>query len=79
MLPFLESRREEIEEQLGSKLAWNPYPQNQNKSIVLEHAADLSNPERVQEALTWLVEYTLKFRQVFSEVVQDYKESVHLP
>lgn len=75
MLPFLENRKEEIERQIGHQLLWYPYPERQNKSIVLEHTADLSDPQGVQEALSWLAEYSLKFREVFSKLIADFKES----
>jgi hypothetical protein len=43
MFPFLESRKDEIERHIGQKLVWNPYPEKQNKRIVLDHSRDLAD------------------------------------
>lgn len=69
MLPYLESRREEIEIALGVKLQWNPNPENRDKVISLIHATDFNNAEKLNEALDWLVSYTVKFREVFSKII----------
>ena len=73
MLPFLENQKEEVERSIGQKLTWNPYPEKQDKMIVLERSTDLSDPREVEEALDWLVEYTLNFREVFSRLIQSHK------
>ncbi|MDR0970360.1 MAG: DUF4268 domain-containing protein [Lentimicrobiaceae bacterium] len=70
MLPYLESRKEEIENLLGESLSWNPNPNARDKIISLSHQTDFSNPEKVDEAVDWLVEKTIKFREVFSKIIK---------
>lgn len=69
MLPFLESKKFEIESAIGHPLQWNPNPENIDKVIVLLHPTDFSNPQSQEEALDWLVEYTIKFREVFTRLI----------
>ncbi|MCB0521330.1 MAG: DUF4268 domain-containing protein [Lewinellaceae bacterium] len=69
MLPYLESKKEEIEAAIGQPLQWNPNPENRDKTIALFHTTDFSNPNKVEEALNWLVSYNIKFREVFSKLV----------
>jgi len=71
MLPFLEEKKIEIEEAIGTKLEWNPKPENKDKTIGLYHNFD--DPRKVDEALDWLVEYTIKFREVFSKIIKQYQ------
>lgn len=70
MLPFLESKKNEIESAIGQNLNWNPNPDNRDKIIVLEHTTDFDDKQKVDQALNWLVEYTLKFRETFSKLVK---------
>lgn len=69
MLPFLESNKSEIEASIGQSLQWNPNPENRDKIIILWHTTDFKDPKKVEEALEWLVEYTIKFRDTFSRFV----------
>lgn len=69
MLPFLESKKTEIENAIGQSLQWNPNPENRDKVITLVHSTDFSKPEKIEEALEWLVTYTIKFRDVFSKII----------
>jgi hypothetical protein len=69
MLPFLESKKTEIEKEIGQSLQWNPNPENRDKVILLLHATDFNDPIKVDEALDWLVENTIKFREIFSKLV----------
>jgi len=69
MLPYLESKRSEIETAIGQPLQWNPNPENRDKIIVLLHPTDFNDPKKVDEALDWLVDYTIKFREAFSKIV----------
>lgn len=71
MLPYLESRKEEIEKAIGQKLQWNPNPDNRDKIIVLLHPTDFNDPKKVEESLDWLVEYTIKFRETFYKIIQE--------
>jgi uncharacterized protein DUF4268 len=67
MLPYLESKKAEIESAIGQPLQWNPNPENRDKVITLVHESDLENPAKYEEALNWLVEYSIKFRDVFAK------------
>jgi hypothetical protein len=69
MLPFLESRKSEIETAIGQQLQWNPNPDNRDKVIMLLHPTDFNDPIKINEAQDWLVNYTIKFRDVFSKLV----------
>ena len=71
MLPYLESRKEEIEKSLGETLMWNPNPDNRDKVILLLHSTDFNKTEKVDEAITWLIEKTIKFREVFSKMIKE--------
>ncbi|MFD3003100.1 DUF4268 domain-containing protein [Pontibacter toksunensis] len=71
MLPYLESRKVEIESAIGQTLSWNPNPTNRDKIIALTHSTDFNNPQKVEEALEWLVKYTIKFREVFGKVIAE--------
>jgi hypothetical protein len=70
MLPYLESRKAEIELSIGTSLQWNPNSENRDKIILLVHATDFNNDDKVNEAIEWLVVYTIKFKEVFSRIVQ---------
>lgn len=69
MLPFLESKKSEIETAIGQQLLWNPNPDNRDKVILLLHSTDFNDPDKMEEALEWLVNYTIKFRDTFSKLV----------
>lgn len=69
MLPFLESKKAEIESEIGMNLSWNPNPTNQDKIIILLYPTDFNDSKKTEEALDWLVKYTIKFREVFSKLV----------
>lgn len=73
MLPFLERKKIEIEAEIGQKLQWNPNPGNRDKVIVLIHNTDFNDPKKVEEALDWLVDYTIKFRVTFSKYILQSK------
>jgi len=70
MLPFLESKKDEIETAIGKKLIWNPNPDNRDKVIILQHLTDFEDPVKLDEALNWLVDYTIKFRETFSKIIK---------
>lgn len=73
MLPFLESKKDEIEEKMGEKLTWNPNPDTFDKKIILKHSVDLGEPKGREEALDWLTNHAIKFVEVFSPIVKSYK------
>jgi len=70
MLPFLEKEKSEIEKSIGQELLWNPNPNNRDKIIVLLHSTDFNDQLKVEEAINWLVDYTIKFREAFSKIIK---------
>ncbi|MCD6112904.1 MAG: DUF4268 domain-containing protein [Bacteroidales bacterium] len=70
MLSYLEEHKDKIEKEIGQKLIWNPNPDNRDKVIYLLHSTDFSDEQKVEEALNWLVDYTVKFRETFSKLVK---------
>ena len=68
--PALMARRSEINQALGSKPLWDSNPSAKDKTVALFHKTDLSEPVKLEEALDWLVEQTIKFYRVFSEEVK---------
>lgn len=70
MLPYLESRKDEIESLIGQKLSWNPNPNNRDKIIALQHATDFNDETKINEALDWLVRNAIKFRETFSKIIK---------
>lgn len=70
-LPYFESRKDEIEAQIGCKLEWNPNPDNIDKTIVLVKKFELNNKENWSTALEWFVGETIKFRDTFSKVIRE--------
>lgn len=73
MLPYLEKHKTEIEKAIGQQLSWNPNPDRQDKIIALHHETDFKRPDKVEDALLWLAEYTLKFRRVFVPYIKAYR------
>jgi len=71
MLPYLESRKDEIEKLIGLSLQWNPNPQNRDKIIALHHVTDFKDKLKLEESLNWLVDYAIKFKQVFTRIIQE--------
>jgi hypothetical protein len=70
-LPYFESRKEEIELKLDNELIWNPNPDNRDKVITLTKHFDLANRENWKEAIEWLAEQTIKFREVFAGMIKE--------
>lgn len=73
MLPFLESKRDEIENEIGESLNWNPNPENRDKVITLLHSTNFQNDEQIENSLEWLVEKTIKFRTVFAKYIKQFR------
>jgi hypothetical protein len=70
-LPYFESQKKKIESDIGCALSWNPNPNNQDKVITLTKYFDLTQDENWKEAINWLCEYTIKFKDVFSKIIQE--------
>jgi hypothetical protein len=64
-LQGLDSQKDGIEKEIGSKLTWNPHPDKSDKVIILDRSADISSREKWPEYLSWLVDHTLRFRKAF--------------
>jgi hypothetical protein len=64
-LAQLFDQREQIETELGTKLIWNPNPENRDKIIGVYLDADISKRENWEEYCNWMVDMTKKFREVF--------------
>ena len=69
-LPQLEAKRAEIEAEIGEPLKWNPFPEKQDKIIMLDRAADLDDRSRWDDYISWLVERVAKFKKAFSPRVK---------
>lgn len=72
MLPYLESKKEEIEKELGFGMTWNPTPEKKDKVITLNKYFDMSDAEEYEKGLRWLVEKTKIARRVFAKYVKAY-------
>ena len=68
--PVLEARRNEINQALGCEPVWDANPTAKDKTIVIYRQTNLTDPEKVDEALNWLVEQTVVFYRVFSKEVK---------
>ncbi|MBX2976284.1 MAG: DUF4268 domain-containing protein [Ignavibacteriaceae bacterium] len=75
-LPYFESHKERIEKEIGSKLEWNPNPENRDKVIVLTKFYKLDDKEKWEEPISWLVEQTIKFRNTFSKLIREKKREI---
>ena len=70
-LPYFESKKNAIEQSIGSTLTWNPNPENRDKVIVLTKHFKLDNKDNWDKALEWLVGETIKFRETFSRIIKE--------
>lgn len=68
--PALEARKNDINHALGCEPAWDANPTAKDKTIALFHQTDLTDPQKEEEAIDWLVEQTIIFYRVFSEEVK---------
>lgn len=71
--PALEARRNEINHALGCEPMWDANPAAKDKTIALFHKTDLSDQQKIEEALDWLVQQTIIFYNVFSKEVKGIK------
>ncbi len=72
-LPALEARKTEINKALGCEPEWNPNPNAKDKTITLSFQTDLSDPEKTEESLEWMVKNTIVFWSVFSKEIKAIK------
>ena len=68
--PALEAKKTEIDKALGCEPIWNANPEARDKTLSISYDTDLSDPQKVEEALGWLVEHTIIFYNVFSKEVK---------
>ena len=68
--PALLARKAEINQALGCEPVWDATPSARDKTIALHFPTDLSDPQKVEAALDWLVKETLIFHEVFSKEVR---------
>ena len=73
MLPYLESKKEEIEKELGFGMTWNPTPEKKDKVITLNKYFDMSDADEYEKSLKWLVEKTKIVHKAFAKYVKAYK------
>ena len=64
-LPQLEAQKEKIENEIGSKLQWNPNPENRDKVIVIKKDVNLQNRDEWDDSITWMVDMVKRFRKAF--------------
>lgn len=68
--PALEARKNEINHALGIEPEWDANPSASDKTIALFHNANLSDPQKMDEAIDWMVCQTLVFYEVFSTEIK---------
>ena len=71
VLAHLRSQREQIEQELGESLDWNPFPNKRDKVIGVYREADLDKQEKWAEYVAWMVNRIQRFREVFGPRVKD--------
>ena len=71
--PALASRKNEINLALGCEPKWDANPTASDKTIALFHQTDLTDPQKEEEAIDWLVQQTVVFYDVFSKEVKGIK------
>ena len=68
--PTLEARKQDINIALGCEPVWNANPAAKDKTIALTYSTDLTDSEKIEDALDWLVRQTINFYNVFSKEVK---------
>lgn len=68
--PALLARKNEINHALGIEPEWDANPSASDKTIALFHKTNLSDPEKMDEAIDWMVCQTLIFYEVFSNEIK---------
>ena len=73
MLPYLEAKKVEIENYIGTPLEWNPNPGNRDKVILLNESVDFDDEQEINQSLNWMVDYTIKFREIFAKIIKQHR------
>ncbi len=68
--PALELKRNEINRALGCEPLWDANPSAKDKTITIYHQTNLTDNEKIDEAMDWLVKQTIIFHRVFSKQVK---------
>jgi hypothetical protein len=64
-LDRLKAERVAIENEIGEPLQWDPNPDNEDKTIMLDRPADLNDRSKWPEYVAWLAERVTKFKKAF--------------
>ena len=75
VLEQLMTDRQAIESEIGATLEWNPNPRKKDKVIGILRDADLSDRDRWNEHLGWMVDMTSKFLNAFGPRVRGLDRS----
>ena len=70
-LDQLEQEKDAIHGEIGGELTWNPNPEKQDKIVMLDRPADLSERGRWDEYIDWMTKTILSFRSAFRERVKN--------
>ena len=71
--PILLSRKAEINKAIGCEMEWDIHPTAKDKTIGLSYQTNFADPNKVEEALDWMVKQTIIFWDVFSKEVKGIK------
>ncbi len=74
-LEQLEAQRQEIEQEIGETLQWDPNPQARDKTIKIVRTADLRSKDEWPGYLDWMVDMTAKFIAAFAPRVKELELS----
>ena len=69
--PTLILKKDEINHALGCEPVWDANPDARDKTIAINYQTDLTDPDRMEDALDWLVKQTIVFYNVFSKEVKE--------
>jgi hypothetical protein len=70
-LPYFESHKAAIEQEIGTSLLWNPNENTRDKIIVLNKQFPLDDKDQWTTAIEWLCDYTMKFKTTFSALIKN--------
>jgi len=68
------NNRNLIEKALGTQPEWNPNPEKKDKVILLTREIDTDDKDQWHYSVEWLVENTVKFRDVFGGLIRSRRE-----
>lgn len=63
--------KKEIEDELGFQTKWDPFPEKKDRIIVIDRQFDLDDETGLNDAVNWMTEYTIKFREVFMKFLKN--------